>query len=292
MSRFRFSIPLIIGIFICLPNLLVQAQPISARVVAPRGVSPGTIIEITVNMTSQRQLGGLDLTLHYNDSLFGFISVEQDTGLRNWEYFNTYHSADSDYVNIFTIADILNGAIHPDSLDFYPKGSIARYSFFVAPNWTSDSSQQEFGFFWRSCGDNAASNRRGDTLILLNRVYSGEGVLIWNEPDNVNYPESLRLPNIGTPDDCLSAADKVLFSIDFKAGNAANYYICGDADGNDAVSISDVVLIIRYIFAGGSPPNPLQSGDVNCNSIVSISDVVYLLSYIFGGGPGPCAACP
>jgi len=69
-------------------------------------------------------------------------------------------------------------------------------------------------------------------------------------------------------------------------------YVCGDADGSESVTVSDVVYLINYIFAGGPAPNPLLSGDVDCTGAVSISDAVYLINYIFAGGPAPCAACP
>ncbi len=69
-------------------------------------------------------------------------------------------------------------------------------------------------------------------------------------------------------------------------------YVCGDADASGVVTISDVVYLINYIFAGGPAPNPLLAGDVDCNAIVTISDAVYLINYIFAGGPVPCAACP
>jgi hypothetical protein len=68
-------------------------------------------------------------------------------------------------------------------------------------------------------------------------------------------------------------------------------WMCGDADGNDIVNISDAVYLITYIFGGGPAPDPLLSGDCDCNQIVNISDAVYLITYIFGGGPAPCAAC-
>lgn len=68
-------------------------------------------------------------------------------------------------------------------------------------------------------------------------------------------------------------------------------YICGDADGSDVITISDVVYLIAYIFAGGPAPSPVESGDADCSGIVTISDAVYLINYIFAGGPAPCAAC-
>lgn len=69
-------------------------------------------------------------------------------------------------------------------------------------------------------------------------------------------------------------------------------FICGDADGNAIVNISDAVYLIAYIFGGGPAPVPLLAGDADCNSIVNISDAVYLIAYIFGGGPAPCDSCP
>jgi len=68
-------------------------------------------------------------------------------------------------------------------------------------------------------------------------------------------------------------------------------FICGDANGDHIVDISDVVYLIAYIFSGGSAPSPKLAGDANCDSIVDISDVVYLIAYIFSGGQAPCAGC-
>lgn len=291
LSHLRQLAIFAIIISIAIPVVL-EAQPITAKLHAPRGAEPGSIINVSILMQSARQVGGIDFTIRYNDSIFSFLGVVQDTGLSNWEYFTTLHNTDSHTVNIFTIADIQNGPVHPDSFELFPKGSIARYSFFVAPNWIADSAQEQFSFFWHTCGDNAVSNTRGDTLILLNRVFGPNGALIWNEPDSVNYPESIRIPNLGTPDSCLVAADKVLFSIDFHNDIATNYFICGDSDGSNDITVSDAVLVITYIFSSGAPPNPLEAADVDCSGMVTISDAVYLINYIFAGGTAPCAACP
>ena len=68
-------------------------------------------------------------------------------------------------------------------------------------------------------------------------------------------------------------------------------YICGDADGNLIVTISDAVYLINYIFTGGPAPSPLLAADADCNGIVTISDAVFLINYIFSGGPAPCSGC-
>ncbi len=69
-------------------------------------------------------------------------------------------------------------------------------------------------------------------------------------------------------------------------------YLCGDADGSDAVSIADAVYLINYIFNGGPAPIPEAAADANCDAAVSIADGVYIITYIFESGPAPCSACP
>lgn len=79
--------------------------------------------------------------------------------------------------------------------------------------------------------------------------------------------------------------------LSFTEESMTQYVTCGDPDGSGIVTISDVVFLIQYIFAGGPSPNPLAAGDADCNGIVTISDAVYLINYIFSGGPAPCASC-
>ncbi len=69
-------------------------------------------------------------------------------------------------------------------------------------------------------------------------------------------------------------------------------FACGDATGNGKINISDAVMLINYIFAGGVAPSPVCSGDADCSGIVTISDAVFLINYVFAGGPAPCSACP
>ena len=65
-------------------------------------------------------------------------------------------------------------------------------------------------------------------------------------------------------------------------------YICGDANDDEVVDISDAVFIINYAFAGGQAPDPIESGDCNCDASVDISDAVYVINYAFSGGSAPC----
>jgi hypothetical protein len=65
-------------------------------------------------------------------------------------------------------------------------------------------------------------------------------------------------------------------------------YICGDANADEIVNVSDAVYIINYIFAAGNPPDPLEAGDANCDGDVNVSDAVWIINYIFAGGKEPC----
>ncbi len=62
----------------------------------------------------------------------------------------------------------------------------------------------------------------------------------------------------------------------------------GDSDHSGALTISDAVYIINYIFGGGPAPVPVTlAGDADCSGSIAIADAVYIINYIFGGGPYP-----
>jgi hypothetical protein len=69
------------------------------------------------------------------------------------------------------------------------------------------------------------------------------------------------------------------------------YSLCGDANGDLSIDISDAVFLLQYIFVGGPAPNPLSAGNVNCDAGIDIADAVYLILYIFSGFTAPCAGC-
>ena len=85
-----------------------------------------------------------------------------------------------------------------------------------------------------------------------------------------------------------SAITDVFSNLNLTITLAPNPYINGDVNSSGSVSISDVVFLIRFIFAGGPPPSPWAPAvHIDSNPAVSISDVVYLINYIFAGGPPP-----
>jgi hypothetical protein len=72
------------------------------------------------------------------------------------------------------------------------------------------------------------------------------------------------------------------------------HYVCGDANGDGKVNVSDAVWIINYVFVGGAAPDPLCVGDANADGKVNVSDAVWIINYVFVGGlpPQHSAGCP
>jgi len=80
--------------------------------------------------------------------------------------------------------------------------------------------------------------------------------------------------------------------IGLTAAEVRSDYICGDANGDSDVNVSDAVYIINYVFVGGDPPDPLEIADCNCDTDVNVSDAVYIINYVFVGGNEPCDINP
>jgi hypothetical protein len=67
--------------------------------------------------------------------------------------------------------------------------------------------------------------------------------------------------------------------------------ICGDANYDGGINVSDAVYIVNYVFIGGDEPTDYQSADSNCDGTVNVSDAVQIINFIFVAGPEPCADC-
>jgi hypothetical protein len=128
-----------------------------------------------------------------------------------------------------------------------------------------------------------------------------EGIVIISSPMDIqpsNFPECKNgvfswLPETGEEGvwefkvegiDPYGEKDICQFQVDV----APPEYICGDANSDDAVNVSDAVHIVNFVFIGGDPPDPMETGNVNCDGAVNISDVVWIINYIFVGGADPC----
>ena len=118
----------------------------------------------------------------------------------------------------------------------------------------------------------------GDDLRFFR---DGELIFDYSNPALSQMPRSghIRLSNTYLP----CCFDDILMT-----SIAAETYVCGDANGDAAVNVSDAVYIINYVFVGGNPPDPYLAGDANCDLTVNVSDAVWIINYVFIGGNIPC----
>jgi hypothetical protein len=282
---------LIISISFCLLAPASGGTFIKADLESRFGVEVGDTVEIGLELQSDLALGGIDFTVFYDSTKLRFVEVLQGAGLNNWELFTVSLDDTVKAIQVVAIADIVNGPIHPDPSDFYPHGIAAHFTF-VVESAITDPAGSPLEFYWQRCGDNAVSNTEGDSLMVISQLFDAAGQLIWDETDNVNFPESSRPDHIGLPDSCIERPSTIYYLVEMHNGVISSFFICGDTNGDGTVNISDGVFLINFIFAGGPPPQPLAAGDINCDGEANVSDTVYLIQYIFVGGPAPCADCP
>jgi hypothetical protein len=66
------------------------------------------------------------------------------------------------------------------------------------------------------------------------------------------------------------------------------WFIRGDTGNGDLlVDLSDVIVLLRFLFLGGQTPVPMEGGDANADADVDLLDPIYLLAYLFLGGAPP-----
>lgn len=65
-------------------------------------------------------------------------------------------------------------------------------------------------------------------------------------------------------------------------------FICGDLTGDGTVSdIADLVQLVNYMFAGGTPPANLAAADCDGSGGIDIADLVCFIRFMFEAGPVP-----
>lgn len=68
---------------------------------------------------------------------------------------------------------------------------------------------------------------------------------------------------------------------------AEDGFIRGNANLDDALDITDPIVILNYLLLGTSELNCLDAADVDDDGRVNITDPIYLLGYLFLGSPPP-----
>ncbi|MFH2057065.1 MAG: right-handed parallel beta-helix repeat-containing protein [bacterium] len=140
-----------------------------------------------------------------------------------------------------------------------------------------------------------------DSVALTRSILYGWGPVVPESTITIHFSNYLR----ANPLFCDTAADDYHISDTSPALPANNPwgvqlgaygagcslpYICGDANGDGAVSMTDVVFTINYIFVDDPEvPSPPAAADPDCTGDISMSDVIYWIQYIFvDDTPPPC----
>jgi hypothetical protein len=77
-----------------------------------------------------------------------------------------------------------------------------------------------------------------------------------------------------------------------KTGTQEVQFRRGDCDADGALSITDPIVALNYMFLGGEEPTCLDACDVDDLGSLEITDAVNVLSYMFTGGPPPAPPGP
>lgn len=130
-------------------------------------------------------------------------------------------------------------------------------------------------------------------------VYSiqGDSLYFQSHFSSAKIPDDHSFLRIWAVDD-LGELSATYHDINFSQLTVYYDYDCictwmpGDADFSHSYSISDIVYLVNFQFAGGPPPQPvLLAGDADCSQSVSISDAVFLTNYLFAGGSPVQCTC-
>jgi hypothetical protein len=63
-------------------------------------------------------------------------------------------------------------------------------------------------------------------------------------------------------------------------------WICGDVNGSSSIpDISDLTILVNYLFVTFEPLGTPEAADMNCDSTVDLSDLTTLVNYLFVDGP-------
>ena len=70
-------------------------------------------------------------------------------------------------------------------------------------------------------------------------------------------------------------------------------WVCGDFNGDRFVNLTDVTLLVNYLFGNGPPPGNLAPIDVAspCEFQINLTDLTLLVNRLFQSGP-PLTCCP
>lgn len=119
-------------------------------------------------------------------------------------------------------------------------------------------------------------------------LLAGCAALLWSARPNLTNMQ-VRQALIGSANRANSPDNTYGYGLPDMLKAIRYSFVPGDENGDDRVTLADVVFLINYLFKTGSPePVPLSRGDVDCSGVTDLADVIYLVNYFFKHGPAAC----
>jgi hypothetical protein len=198
-------------------------------------------------------------------------------------------------VRLVGIAETNNGPIHPDPAKLEPHGALVNMDFMIANDWNLSDQFLPINFVWFACPDNAFSDFSGNEMYVDIRIFNAEDDLIWDEEDDVTYPESERPFGLGTPDYCFGGGKTdPIRCIEFYHGGVKIIHkdsidLRGDINLNGvAYEIADAVVFSNYFVYGlgvfeVNVQGQIAATDINADGVtLTVADLVLLIRIIIG----------
>ncbi|HVP06834.1 MAG TPA: M1 family aminopeptidase [Candidatus Acidoferrum sp.] len=111
---------------------------------------------------------------------------------------------------------------------------------------------------------------------------NNKGIIAGTTSDTGTFTFFAKVRNTST-----NAVDSAQYSIHI----APHLILPGDMNLDGTVDISDMSILIDYLFLGGQPPVVKNTADVDASCAIDISDISYMVDFLFFAGPGPKMGC-
>jgi len=107
-------------------------------------------------------------------------------------------------------------------------------------------------------------------------------------------PENMLAGMVSTAtNDADGQAQAIFCDVSLDGGReVAPTFLRGDTDADGALTLTDGIQTLNFLFSGGTPPSCLDAADTNDEGGINLTDAIHTLNYLFTGGPEPLAPFP
>ncbi|NIW50127.1 MAG: hypothetical protein GWN14_15745, partial [candidate division Zixibacteria bacterium] len=208
-----------------------------------------------------------------------------DAGFIDFEYEMVFMTGDHNGTNVAA-----GLRVYPGSNPAFGAAAINGYDYgYFTQGWYPDTLYNKLESIMGNYSI-FSDSANGTEMRILNTFYSG--TLGINDTLEICKVKAVSLTGQPGLRDLMDKGFTFLENYGLCEGPPECQGICGDANGDGAVNVSDPVWIINYICAGGWQPQPLLAcGDANSEGTVDMSDAVWILlsTLCYGPLPGDCS---